>query len=724
MTVRLGGAITACVLLTAVAVANAQEELATEPSAPADIAAWDLESLLEETVVTGTGNTQSRSVAPAKITTWKRDEILQHGWTTLAEILAYTPGLYVVDDGVIPSVGVRGVSGGLRSGTRIIRIMINGVEVSFRPDLTAFIGPEFLPVDAIERVEIAKGPLSALYGANAFLATVNVITNRPVEGLSGRVAGMGQLINGNFGYGGSGVASYGSERFDVMVAIAARHIDRSGYNLHRTFAAEDPASATYRGFFDTTSRDDVARPQSLYASAKVKLGTGSAITLQGGRQVVDSQGEFQPASVLTHDNRVALANNWADAQYKLEHDIYKLTVDVSGGIGAPTHNEQLSANDDANFYYKRNFGYHALTAKANLDVMLPWSMQLRVGAEYLFDHEDILYYSQIYRVPLFARPAGFVHDEIRPGVDRGENLTNAAGYAQIDGSPITSLPGLYVFANGRVDTPKFFNTQLSWRAGGAYEIASWWVTKLFVGRAFQTPSAVQLFAQPGFGADLNIIGSRTLPSLPALEPQSVISAELANTVAFGEHVSVEQSIFYQHLHDKIELAPIAGNFAARNLDALHTAGADIELRVQVDRFRGFANLSGQAQTFVRNNGSTTFSTQGPQAFPSFQAALGVAGNFPELYTIADVTTLIVGERGSSDVNNVFNSGRSYTLPAYATVNVTLSSTGIRIIPHLGETHFIVSAANVGNAHYSQPGHIGVDIANTGRRFLLRVAQAF
>ena len=48
----------------------------------------------------------------------------------------------------------------------------------FRPLLSAFLGPEYIPMEAVERIEVAKGPLSALYGANAFIATVNVITRK------------------------------------------------------------------------------------------------------------------------------------------------------------------------------------------------------------------------------------------------------------------------------------------------------------------------------------------------------------------------------------------------------------------------------------------------------------------------------------------------------------------------------------------------------------------
>ena len=82
--------------------------------------------------------------------------IANNGWRSVADVLANVPGLYLVDDGSLTSVGIRGVTGGLR-GTRLIKIMINGVPVNFRPDVRAFIGPEYIPIDAIERIEVVKG---------------------------------------------------------------------------------------------------------------------------------------------------------------------------------------------------------------------------------------------------------------------------------------------------------------------------------------------------------------------------------------------------------------------------------------------------------------------------------------------------------------------------------------------------------------------------------------
>ncbi len=143
---------------------------------------FKMEEVWNAKVVTASRGVEEDSVsAAANVYVISREDITAHRWRSLSEMLSNVPGLYVIDDFAFSSVGVRGITGGPRAGSRIVKVMINGVEVSFRPDLTALLGPEFLPVEVIERVEVARGPLSALYGANAFLATVNVITRKVTD---------------------------------------------------------------------------------------------------------------------------------------------------------------------------------------------------------------------------------------------------------------------------------------------------------------------------------------------------------------------------------------------------------------------------------------------------------------------------------------------------------------------------------------------------------------
>src|SRR5215831_12319898 len=180
----------------------------------------NLEQLLNVRVVTASGGiAEERSLAPATVVAFTRDDIARHGWRSVADVLENVPGIDVIDDHVQPSVGVRGVTGGFRAGTRIVKVMIDGLAVNFRPDLAAFIGPEYIPIEAVDRIEIAKGPLSAIYGADAFLAVVNVITRQAADTPLASVSLRSNLIRTTPGYGLSAMIADKSGPLELVAAF-------------------------------------------------------------------------------------------------------------------------------------------------------------------------------------------------------------------------------------------------------------------------------------------------------------------------------------------------------------------------------------------------------------------------------------------------------------------------------------------------------------------------
>ena len=78
-----------------------------------DLSTLDLEALLENVVVAATKSEVKEDEAPAIITVVSRDEIQRWGYRSVDEVLRHVAGVYVVDDHIIPNVGIRGISGGL-----------------------------------------------------------------------------------------------------------------------------------------------------------------------------------------------------------------------------------------------------------------------------------------------------------------------------------------------------------------------------------------------------------------------------------------------------------------------------------------------------------------------------------------------------------------------------------------------------------------------------------
>jgi iron complex outermembrane receptor protein len=161
----------------------------------ADLAELDLATLMEIEVPTVTGASkfeQKTTEAPSSISLVTADEIKRHGYRTLAEVVQSVQGFHVSYDRNYAFLGTRGLNLGDFNGR--ILLLVDGHRLNNNLTDGALLDTAFLlDVDLIDRVEIIRGPGSVLYGNNAFLGVINVITRtgRQVNGaeFSGEYAG-------------------------------------------------------------------------------------------------------------------------------------------------------------------------------------------------------------------------------------------------------------------------------------------------------------------------------------------------------------------------------------------------------------------------------------------------------------------------------------------------------------------------------------------------------
>jgi len=119
---------------------------------------------------------------PASVVLITRREIQHYGYTTLNDILQHVSGVYHIDFYGLggPAYGVRGyLSTG--SANRNIIILVNGVSQVSDYDSSYFITGTPVPVEAIDRIEIVRGPQSTIYGSGAFFGVINIITNEVTQ---------------------------------------------------------------------------------------------------------------------------------------------------------------------------------------------------------------------------------------------------------------------------------------------------------------------------------------------------------------------------------------------------------------------------------------------------------------------------------------------------------------------------------------------------------------
>jgi iron complex outermembrane receptor protein len=143
-----------------------------------DIEDISLDALLNVQISTAAKYQQTVSEAPASVTIITSEDIERYGYRTLEEVLAGVRGFYVSNDRNYSYIGIRGFGRPTDYNNRIL-ILINGYTINEGFYQSAYVGTAFpLDLNGVERIEIVRGPGSALYGTSAMFAVVNIITKK------------------------------------------------------------------------------------------------------------------------------------------------------------------------------------------------------------------------------------------------------------------------------------------------------------------------------------------------------------------------------------------------------------------------------------------------------------------------------------------------------------------------------------------------------------------
>ncbi|MBI3529239.1 MAG: TonB-dependent receptor [Betaproteobacteria bacterium] len=163
-----------------------------------------LEQLLDVQVYAASKFLQKASDAPSAVTVITASEIEAYGYRSLADVLKSIRGLYVSNDRNYSYLGVRGFSRPGDYNTRVL-LLLDGYRINDNVFDQAVIGYEFpIDVDLIDRVEFIPGPGSSMYGSNAFLGVINVVTKHghdyAATEIKGEVASA-ETVSGRATYG-------------------------------------------------------------------------------------------------------------------------------------------------------------------------------------------------------------------------------------------------------------------------------------------------------------------------------------------------------------------------------------------------------------------------------------------------------------------------------------------------------------------------------------------
>ncbi|MCK4325961.1 TonB-dependent receptor [bacterium] len=190
-----------------------------------EIAKFDL----GEVVVTATRTAREMSSVSSRVSIINEEDIKSSNAKNVPDLLKSLEGIHVYDSSGVGTAGrinMRGFWGGMSTHNLVL---IDGIPVNKGKDKLA--EWNLIPLDNIERIEVVRGPSSALYGDNAFAGVINIITKEgrliPETKVSSSL-GSFNTRNHRITTGGGG-----KERMNYLFNVSRKLTD--GYREHNDY---------------------------------------------------------------------------------------------------------------------------------------------------------------------------------------------------------------------------------------------------------------------------------------------------------------------------------------------------------------------------------------------------------------------------------------------------------------------------------------------------------
>ena len=547
----------------------------------------------EEIISLATGRSQPISRAPAVATVITAKDIEEMGATNLDQVLESVPGVHVSRSSgrFSPVISIRGIH---TNRNPQVLMLVNGVPIT-----RAFLGDRgvrpTLPIAGIERVEIVRGPGSAIFGADAFAGVINVIT-KDAANINGAEGG---VRYGSFD-SKDAWALYGGRWGELDVAFTVEY--------HRSDGDSDRIIAT-----DTQSLFDAA------FGTNASLAPGPASTRIERRDIrLD----------LAYQDWRLRAWNWRQDDMGVGPGVAQaldqmgMTESDNYLVDLTYHNTELAADWDIT----TRFSYMGIDSKSQL-ILFPAGSLLPIGNDgnlNVVNPSGLVLFNDgmignpggeedHFRLDLSSFYEGLEDHRLRiatgvhyadleptesknfgPGVIDGSSLLPPPALNTVDATltNVTNTP--FVFIKSKDRTVYYASLQDEWSfapdwnltTGLRYDrysdfgntinprLALVWetrhdlTTKFLYGRAFRAPSFAELFA----------INNPVVLGNPELDPETINTFELAFDYRPTFDLHTGFSLFAYRVDDLIRFVPDPGGTTstAQNVGSQEGYGAELE----------------------------------------------------------------------------------------------------------------------------------------------------
>jgi outer membrane receptor for ferrienterochelin and colicins len=516
-----------------------------------------------------TGTRQPIMRAPSVATVVTAEDIAAIGAADLDEVLETVPGLHVVrsPQGYNPIYTIRGIS--TQYNPQVL-MLVNGIPITgvVFGDRSIIWGG--MPVENIARIEVIRGPGSALYGADAFSGVINIITKTAADINSTELGLRAGSFNNRDGWVQHG-GTWG--KFDVAAYLRAGHTDGQQQIIAADALSGTPFSLAPGpvnvGRDAIDGRFDLSRDKwrlRVGYQQRDHGGTGAGIAL-----ALDPKGNNFGERIST-DLTYQDTNFAPDLDVTAQASYLHITEKSDLMLFPPGTNFGLGAFPDGvignPYKWERHLRFNLSAAYTGLQ-----SHKLRFGVgtqnDDLYRTQETRNYTlvQVPGIGFFPAPLGSVMDvtDTAPFLRPHNRRVNYV-YAQDEWAFIKDW---YLTAGLRRDHYSDFGNTTNPRIALVWETAYNLTSKLLYGRAFRPPSFAELY---------NINNPVALGN-PNLKPETNESVELAFAWQAASALQANLNLFRYQMKDILRFVqdPNTGISTAQNSGRQHGQGFEVEL---------------------------------------------------------------------------------------------------------------------------------------------------
>jgi outer membrane receptor for ferrienterochelin and colicins len=540
-----------------------------------------------------TGSRVPLARAPSVATVITAEDILASGATDLDELLETVPGLHVARStlGFTPMYTIRGIRGTITNPQ--VLMLVNGMPLTqvYAGDRGINWGGQ--PVENIARIEVIRGPGSALYGADAYAGVINIITKSAAEIGGTRLGGYAGSFDTTAGWvlhggrhAGLDVAAYLAYRQTegarpTVEADAQTGLDAIFVPLGAPPASLAPGAPNYAHKILAGALDLHWDAWRLRTSYKHAWGLGSGT---GVAQALDPHGRSSSERIdldLGWHPQQAIQPGWdLSARANLAHynEISHLFLFPAGtNLGLGTFEDGMIG---APSKWERHLRLEATAVYTGLA-----GHRIRLGAGYTLQDMYKLRETKNFNPDFSPIGTGSLEDEtdVTDTVPFTTPHTRRVLHAYLQ-DEWSLAPDLSLTAGLRHDRYSDFGGTTHPRLALAWEAAYDITAKLMVGSAFRAPSFTELY----------VINNPAAIGNPALKPETLQSLEAAVSWQAAAHARLGLNLYRFRQKDIIRTDPATITFM--NQGEQDGRGLEIEAQWEPSRALRLAAGFGHQRT--------------------------------------------------------------------------------------------------------------------------------